>query len=411
MDRYARLRELRQGNAAADDPITPITPDGGDLELNVRCYTSRDSAEFATHRMRLHPDGTAELPHDLHAERIAAALGSFTSCLELVDSVIPALLSALPLISRRARVALDRDARGQWRIPRDRARGCCRRATFPDPTLALEHLRDPRHALGAQSFAHDAIAGPVFAAAEAAWARARRTHPDVNRLVVDGDGIDQLWRAGIHPDDIAALAAPAAAVERPLPATYFVRMRYGIVDPDWFSTVIAARPDGEFAAWLSAREGAVPDARAWAAWLRYGVTPRDAELATERRISPDVVPAVVAATAWPPWLAARNVMAWAAAGCTPTPAHFAALARHGLEHHRPSAAAIDALIADIARDRGDPVAPRPVQPATAPLEPEPCRTELAVLLALLGTRREVLSQVRTGVTAIDYEALPSRQPA
>lgn len=408
MDPVARLRELREGNPAVDDPVTPITPDGRALDVTVRCYTSRDSTAYVTHPMTIHPDGTVEVPHDLRAERIAAALGAYTSCLELIDFGIPALRTALPVIARRARVALRRDARGRWRIPRDRTHRCCSTVAFPDPSLALEHLRSHDHAPDLRGHGLGPLARPLFDAAEAAWAAARPSDTDVDRLVLGGGGVDELWRAGIHPDDIPALAAPAAPVGGPLPAAYFVRMRYGAVDPGWLATVVAARPDPEFAAWLSAREDAAPDAESWAAWLRHGVTPRDAEFATARGLSPLTVAATAAATGWQPWLAARNVIAWAVAGCEPTPAHFAVLARHGLEHHRPSSAAIDALVADLGGDSVVRATATPEELAAVRGHQSARRTELGVMLALLGTRREVRHHVRAGVTSIGE--LPTGAP-
>lgn len=401
MDHDARLHALRAGNPAIDDPVTPITPDGRNLDVTVRCHTRRDSTEHSTHAMTIHTDGTVEVPHDIEVERIATALGSYSSCLELVDFGIPALRAALPLIARRARVALRRDARGRWRIPRDRAHRCCSTVAFPDPSLALEHLRSPVHAADFRARDIGPLARPIFDAAEAAWTAARPSGADPDRLVLDANGMDELWRAGIHPDDIPALAAPAAPVGGALPAVYFVRMRYGTVDPGWLTTVVAARPDAEFAAWLSARDDAAADAESWAAWLRHGVSPRDAEFAADRNLSPHAVTATAAATGWQPWLAARNVIAWAAAGCEPSPAHFAALARHGLEHHQPSAAAIDALVADLGVDGVVPTPDPLAELATPQGHQTDRRTDLGVMLALLGTRHEVRHQVRSGISSID----------
>ena len=45
--------------------------------------------------------GLVATPHDLDAERIAAAFGGYTSCLELVDPVIPAVRASMGMQTRR----------------------------------------------------------------------------------------------------------------------------------------------------------------------------------------------------------------------------------------------------------------------------------------------------------------------
>lgn len=390
MDRFSALRALREGQAAIDDPPTPVTPDHRDLDVTVRCYASRTSREYATHPVTVHPDGSVDTPHDLDAERIATALGAYSSCLELVNDGIPRLLSTLPLIARRARVALHRDGRARWRIPRDRITTCCSRAAFATPADALRHLRDPWHARNSHGEPLDTLVRPLFAAAEHAWAAHRPSPPDLTELVRESGGVRELWDAGIHPDDLPAIAAAADLAGGPLPVAYFVRMRYGRVDPQWLATVLAGRPDPDFAAWLAGQDGPVPDAAETAGWLRHGTTTQEAFFAVTADLPSEAPDEIARATGWPSWLAARSLLAWTRAGCSPTPDEFALLARRSLEYHRPATAAIDALVAELRAD-----APRSTMSTRE-------RTELAMLLAVLGTRRDVVHYVRTGGTLADF---------
>lgn len=393
MDSFAPVHELRRGHRANELPPTPLTPDGADLTLRIRCYTSRDTPDHTTHDLTLHADGTADLPHDLTAERVAVAFGGYSSCLELVEHGIPALRAVAPLLARRAHVPLVAGARGRWRIPRGYTARCCAAVGFADPGAALDHLRDPWHVRLAHGGCPEPILGPILVAIAARWATTATTATPspAPRLVLEPDGVDELWRAGIHPDDLPALAAPAATVGRPLPVGYFLGMRYGTVDPAWFATVIAARPDESFASWLAQQQRPQErgDADQWSGWLGHGLATTDVDVVTGLGIPLGDVDAIGAATGWPTWLTARAIVRWAAAGCRLTPDHAVALARRGLEHHRPSANAIEGLISDL----------RLAGLGREPLTEED-RSELALLLALLGTRRSVVQAVGAGVRTV-----------
>ena len=61
------------------------------LVIKVPCRTSAEpGARAKVHAITLEADGSVTTPHDLDNERIAAALGGYLSCLDLVDKAVPA---------------------------------------------------------------------------------------------------------------------------------------------------------------------------------------------------------------------------------------------------------------------------------------------------------------------------------
>ena len=63
-------------------PLAP-TPDGTDLVVPIECSTAGPrSGPYVSHPLVLRPDWTATVPHDLDAERVAAAFGGYVTCLE-----------------------------------------------------------------------------------------------------------------------------------------------------------------------------------------------------------------------------------------------------------------------------------------------------------------------------------------
>ncbi|MES2171081.1 MAG: hypothetical protein V4479_10250, partial [Actinomycetota bacterium] len=125
------------------------TPDGGPLRFSIQCRNSRNSSSGKRHVVTIDPDWTVTTPHDLEAERIAAAFGGYTSCLDLVDRTIPAFRQALPLLSRRARLALREDARDGWRLPlEEQVEQCCRGHRFTTIASAVSHARSSAHLAG-----------------------------------------------------------------------------------------------------------------------------------------------------------------------------------------------------------------------------------------------------------------------
>ena len=94
--------------------IPAPTPDGGMLVMEVECRTSRAATRGKRHGLTIYPDWSFETPHDLAAERVAAAFGGYTSCLELEGAMAP----VRELLGLRARLVPPggvRHARDDWR--------------------------------------------------------------------------------------------------------------------------------------------------------------------------------------------------------------------------------------------------------------------------------------------------------
>lgn len=344
----------------------------------MECRTSPGRPSSVRHPVTIDPDGTVTTPHDLEAERVAVAFGGYCSCLILTDRLVPALQAMLPLLGRRTRPELRRDARGGWRLPRgSQVPGCCRNRKYPSAEKAIWHLRNPEHLAGQYDL-------PLWLLADLLAAAGPWTPPVVDArtaaLVRELDGVTKLWRAGIHPDEIPALAAVAVVVGEPLPVAYFLSLTYGEVDRTWLAGVLAHRPDPETATWLAGlsdpqRWG---DAQTWGRWLGFGLPQPDTLTAVQAQVPPEFVVDTAVVTGRPEHVVAKHLAVWAAVGCSPTPRQLGWLDRHGVQAPRPSRGAIDAVCAEVP-DTGW------------------GRTELALLLEVLGTRHDVVRAVRGGL--------------
>lgn len=73
-------------------------PGGGPLTLMLECRLSPTAVTGERHPVTIHADWRVETPHDLEAERVAAAFGGYTSCLELVDRTLPAFRTSLRML-------------------------------------------------------------------------------------------------------------------------------------------------------------------------------------------------------------------------------------------------------------------------------------------------------------------------
>ena len=230
-------------------------PDGGPLEMRVECRTSRTASRGKQHSIVIEPDWTVRTPHDLEAERVAVAFGGFTSCLELVDKVIPAVQSTLPLLLRHqlARLTRTRGERVVWSA--DPVRGCrCQRGTFTSAQEAAAHLRSPAHLVKQYAVSLRPLT-KVLAAVEGAWggvaAPTAEARARAERAVREFRGSESLWEAGLHPEHVLEFAALAPGIDEPLPEAFFLGVAYSGVDVTWLATTVASRPDPAGAAWLA----------------------------------------------------------------------------------------------------------------------------------------------------------------
>ena len=358
------------------------TPVNTPLTFSIQCRLSRSASTGKSHRVTINPGWTVMTPHDLAAERIAAAFGGYTSCLELVDRTVPVFRGVLPLLRRDIQPALRRDASGGWRLPLDQqAAGCCRGHRFATVASAVAHARSTAHLAELHGVPRWQLTA-VMAGASSVWGRWEGRPPStdsIGRLVREEGGVAELWRAGIHPRELPALAAAASAVDAPLPSNYFLGMVYADTDPAWLGEVIRARPDPDTAAWLAwldlpADRG---EAALWRGWLRLGVSRADVLFAAEARLPSERIAAIAGVIGWSETTTAKYVIAWAKVDCYLTLEQFQLLARAGVDYVQPARAPIDALEAE----------------AKAQTATPPDRTQLAVMLAVLGTRLGVLASL------------------
>jgi hypothetical protein len=363
--------------------VTPPSglPWTGDLIVDVACAPAGAEAGIGTHRVVIHQDLTVATSHDLALERVASALGAErSSCLDLADRVLPALRDALPLLARTELAPVERGRDDRWRILREHRGRCCDSMSALRVRPLAEHARSAAHLADVHDLALDRVA-ELIAAMEAAHLSVLEAAEPAARYVREPGGLSDLWRAGIHPDRVPALAAWASPVVAPLPTSYFEALAYATFDPGWLAGVLRVVPDPDVAAWLAAydRPMPAPDAARLGRWLATGAAPYDAEQALGFRLDPDAVPDVAAATGWSLAQATETMVAWARIGCRPTARQFGGLARRGRASAYPSARALGELHDEVRR-------------TGAAID----RSELGVMLAASGSRTTLLAAVRAG---------------
>lgn len=375
-------------------PLTP-TPDGTALVVEVECRTSPTARRGDVHAVTIEPDWSVTTPHDLEAERVAAAFGGYTSCVVLADRTVPAFRESVELLTRRSRPALRRDRAGAWRIPADKMlENCCSRMKFSTAEKALRHLRTPEHLARAHD-APDWQLRQVYDGAREAWSTWRgrpSVGVEVASLVREVAGVDELWRCGLPPEEVVALAAQVPMVTEPLPIAYFLAMAYGEADPEWLRAALRHHPDPDIAAWLADLDRAdqLGDGDSWGRWLAHGLPRNDARVMVGLGTAPELVDEGVRATGWRPATVARVLADWGQAGCHPGVVELAVLAAHG-SSIRPSGSVLDEILAEIGslvRDGS--------WPAVAL-----SRTEVAVMYAVLGSRAAVLGAIQAGVRGVE----------
>lgn len=371
-------------------PTDGPTPGRLALELQVECRVSRKATRGRPHELAIEPDWTVRVPHDLEAERVAAAFGGYTSCLELVDVVVPAVRRALPLLRRQEIPRLTRlvDARVRWRA--DPVRDCrCANGVFDSAQDAAAHLRSPGHLAKQYGVAARPLT-TMIEAVEAAWGGFAAPPPSAaaraKQLVREFRGVESLWAAGLHPDHVASYAALASQVDEPLPESYYLGLAYGDVDRTWLASTLVRRPDPDGAAWLAWISSSLDSEHLTALqeWFALGLDRRQIEALTAQEVTIAEAEALASARGRPLRTSSGDLATWALAGCRPTVEHMQALDRHGLAScYSPSRAAVDRLV-EIAGHYALP----------------PSRTELGVMLALEGTQHNVVVQLQRGVRSV-----------
>lgn len=358
------------------------------LTFEIRCLTGRQSSRGGRHAVTVHGDGTFETPHDLAAERVAAAFGGYCSCVEIADSALPALREVAGLLTRRVRPELRRRTDGRWTVSRSAACDCSR--GFASAAAAAQHAQSPRH-LAVRHGIPERLVRLLVDGIGAVL-------PTPDELLGDGalgarirepGGPVRLWAAGLHPDDVARWAVLAGVVDEPLPVSYFLGLAYGGPSEEFLTATLAARPDGDTAAWLAWLPPGLDRPDACKALLAMGLPRQDVLTLLECSEVPERLAAVALECSLEPVVVGRLVAAWSRVGCVLGADLVRVLAEQGMTAHRPSAAALDELEAVAAAH------PRP-----------PGRSDLAVMAALLGGRGAVAHAledgIRTAAAVVDW---------
>ncbi|HHU10735.1 MAG TPA: hypothetical protein GXZ60_12095 [Intrasporangiaceae bacterium] len=379
---------------ASAEALRP-TPHGRPLTLQIDCRTSPEARKGQPHEITLDADWTVRTPHDLDAERIAEAFGAYSSCLTLIDRTVPAFRTSLRLLTRGRRSHLVRIRHNAWLIPDSEfIHGCCRpRGRFPTAAKAARHLRSARHLAAVHDVPEWQLEVLIRAAERewGSWEGTRDREPQIRSLVRESNGVTELWRAGIRPDEIATMAS-YAPVDEPLPVAYYIGLAYGQARPDWLHRVLVHRPDPDVAAWLVTLgdEYLERSATQLGQWLAFGLPRSDSLLMIDSGIDPVLPFRIAWATDWSVHAAVRSLVAWTRVGCVPSLDDFACLARHGVLDARLTRDTVDEMCGAVKRLLGR----RP------PDQYAPERTQIALIRAVLGNRTETLNAIHAGVDHI-----------
>jgi hypothetical protein len=241
---------------------------------------------------------------------------------------------------------------------------------------------------------------PLAHAVERAWGPLRKPPPEgwyAAGLVREPFGLDELWLSGVHPDAVARDVTLVPGCAEPLPAWFYLGVEFHRPDRNWLAATLAHCPDPDVATWLAwSDEAATASADVCGRWLALGLSRSDLEVLLDARVPLETAHDIAEHTGRTPARAARLLASWVRARCLPTAAHIAMLDSCGVgATYLPSGPAIDLLAA-----------------ALVGVEDRPDRTELAVMLALLGGRGPVVDAVVVGVrTAAEVAAGMSQEPS
>jgi len=348
------------------------------VPFQVACRTTREpTRDVRRHTVIVNADGTVETPHDLDSERIAAALGGYLTCLDLVDHAVPALQEWVRLLQRAEPVPVrSRNDGSTWHPARTAE--CCTPSGYVRPEIAFDHARSPSHLATLHGADHELVRD-LFDASCIPEPRGPKSEPEA-----------RLWRMGVAPDLVGRIRERVAPASE-LKASDVVSLLAVAPDLAWLEgdrqthsrALIRAlkRLRGDVdeqlgldvvdpmlrEAWRAT--GAVPD---WAKsmLLPAGYTPAEVELLAE--IWQHSVPGT-----------ALVLAAWTSLGYRPS---IASLGHPDLAHHivppqPPSRAAVERLRADL---QGAPGAARITV------------TELAVAIRRFGTVADAEAALRSG---------------
>lgn len=374
-------------------PASP-TPDGSQLVLSVRCGPGE-------HAAFLRPDWTAELPHDLEAERTAVAFGGTCDCLHLVDRVLPAARRWLDLQLRAVLppvpVTADGKALLNWcRICPDPVR-----LVAGDLPAVAEHMRSVAH-VAAQERCDLAVLHRVTGHLSRAHGLPRTSEPPpaevetAGECVAPRDRVLWLWQVGVRPDQVLAVHEAVGVPGLPLPAEFYVQLLAGRADARWLRAARQRnRYDDFLLDWLfdAVDGGGLRPERA--AWVQTRLPGRLLRSLSDGGYFARDVQRLAKGSGLSLLRAGRWLDVWLSVGARPSPEELLALVPLGLSPYAvPSRAALDRLTEEIGAGA-------------------PSRTELALLLLVAGSVLQASVRVRAGVleaTAVARAVAEGRRP-
>lgn len=301
----------------------PPDPHDGDATLQVTCFVDRARTRGSKHGVTINADWSVSTPHDLEAERTAAAFGAYVSCLDLVDAVVPAARTYLSRQLRRELPRLRREAGGHWAGPETVDQCRTRTSSFATAQAAAAHLRSSGHVawehgarrasaayLGGKLLlrhGYEEPAGPSASVLDLAGRCVRRAQEAL-----------LLWEAGIAPEVVQAIYEETSP-GRPLPVAFYLGVLTRRPDLRWVHDTAAKVPEREVHEWLAWSETDAdrrhPHLRG--RWLELGVSGREIPVLSEARYAPGDVEELSRELVITPTAAAVMLATWVGARCAP----------------------------------------------------------------------------------------------
>lgn len=374
--------------------VLPPIPQREPVTLTVLCSTTPDMAGAVRHGVQIAADWSVTTPHDLAAERVAAAFGGYLSCLHLVDRVVPTVRDTVQRHARTMLPRLQRGSRGSWRPVPSVAAACCR----PEPTAgaAAAHLRSVEHAGnagGGQRLLVESLLTRLLSAHREAgsFSLDDQQAADLARLVQGPGGAVAVWEAGLHPSLVTAIHDRLVGGDGPaLPVALYLGVVARRPDLDWIADTLAAaaaafdEPSDSgtvgLTEWLAWTQTPLDKRRheVRAGWLALGLPRPWIEQLSAAGYTPDDARRLSRLTGRSAVGVSDVLVSWVQAGCRPRIDDLVALHADGVSPwYEPSSRALDRLRSHL----GDLAAGR-------------TRTDLALVLARAGTVSDAAAALR-----------------
>lgn len=270
------------------------------LTVQVTCRTAPNQ-RGRRHPVTIEPDWTLTTPHDLDAERLAAALGGYLTCLDVIDHGIPVLRGWLGCLYRRGPLPIA--PRGtQWVVCE--ARACCRR--YDSVRAAATHVRSLAHHLNGMAVSGRLLRPFAEQVTEPA--------PDFAVLagLVPNWTARELWDSGLHPEKVAEVHR-GLGLSGDTPAELYVAALVGDVDLSWLRRTSGGDPQTAVRLARNYRPADRRRPHERRRWMDLGASDREAQ-ALMSHGDPDEVMAHCSDTGRDPSAVVRVMARWALAG-------------------------------------------------------------------------------------------------